>query len=466
MKDNIINNMNDINKKVEEVALYIRVSTEEQAINGDSLRMQREELTKYALDNNFHIMGIYEDDGFSATNLRRPALQSLLKDVRHKKINRILITKLDRLSRGVRNYYKILDTLDEYDVFWQTIFEKYDSSTANGRLHINIMLSVAENEAAQTSERIRSVFKNKLFEKEIISGSIPIGYKKQNKRLVIDESKKQFVVDTFEYFLKSGSVYKTFDYLTSDEMKMNYMRTYRMLTNKLYVGIKPTKYGDIEGYCEPIISQELFNKVQAVLKKNERKRTAKSGGFIFTSMLKCPECGGNLSGKFEKGNPPTCTYYYMCNRAHLRKTCTNLKYLNEYKIEQNLLKIIAPEVQKYIDFCKPQKTVVNKIDNSKEINSINRQLEKLRDLYVRDLIQLDHYEKQYKELIDKLTVLSKQESIKEEKSVDMDNLKSFLSDDFVLLYNKLDRQQKRRIWLSVIDYIEIDENYKMKVFFI
>ena len=117
MQNNTNNTMNDFREKVEEVALYIRVSTEEQALNGDSLRTQREELTKYALKNGFHIFGIYEDDGFSATNLKRPALQRLLNDVKQNKINRILITKLDRLSRGVRNYYKILDALDEHGVF-------------------------------------------------------------------------------------------------------------------------------------------------------------------------------------------------------------------------------------------------------------------------------------------------------------------------------------------------------------
>ena len=89
MDKKINNNMNDFTKKVEEVALYIRVSTEEQAINGDSLRTQREALTKFALANHYHIYGIYEDDGFSATNLNRPALQRLLEDVRKNKINRI-----------------------------------------------------------------------------------------------------------------------------------------------------------------------------------------------------------------------------------------------------------------------------------------------------------------------------------------------------------------------------------------
>ena len=82
MINNINSNMDNYKKKVEEVALYIRVSTEEQALNGDSLRTQREELTKYALANGFHIYNIYEDDGFSATNLNRPALQQMLKDVK------------------------------------------------------------------------------------------------------------------------------------------------------------------------------------------------------------------------------------------------------------------------------------------------------------------------------------------------------------------------------------------------
>lgn len=220
---------------MEKVALYVRVSTDEQAINGDSLRTQRDELTKYAKKNNYNIVDIYEDDGFSATNLKRPALQRLLNDVKENKIDRILITKLDRLSRGVRNYYKILDTLDEHGVYWSTVFEKYDSSTANGRLHINIMLSVAENESAQTSERIKSVFKTKLQNKEIVSGKIPIGYKKSGKNLVIDEDKRQFVVDTFDYYIKTNSIYKTFDHLTINYFEMNYMRTLRLLTNKLYI---------------------------------------------------------------------------------------------------------------------------------------------------------------------------------------------------------------------------------------
>ena len=182
--------------------------------------------------------------------MNRPALERLLKDIEQNKINRILITKLDRLSRGVRNYYKVLDVLDEHGVFWQTVFEKYDSSTANGRLHINIMLSVAENESAQTSERIRSVFKTKVESKELISGKIPIGFKRENKKLVINENEKQIIIDAFQFYKETTSAYQTFQKLDLKypELQLNYMRTYRILSNKLYIGIKHTRYGDIKEF--------------------------------------------------------------------------------------------------------------------------------------------------------------------------------------------------------------------------
>lgn len=468
MKNNINNIMSNNTKKIEEVALYIRVSTEEQALNGDSLRTQKEELTKYALANHFHITGIYEDDGFSATNLKRPALQKMLEDVKKGKINRILITKLDRLSRGVRNYYKILDVLDENDVYWTTVFEKYDSSTANGRLHINIMLSVAENESAQTSERIRSVFKTKVNQKEIISGKIPIGYKKDGKKIIVDENQRAFIIDIFEYFLKSSSVYKTSEYINLHYFSINYARTRYMLSNKMYIGIKQCRYGDIEDFCEPIISKEMFIKVQNILAKNVRKRTAKSGGFIFTGLLKCPVCGHKLSGKFAKDMPPTCSYYYMCNNNHLNKKCSNSKYLNEVKIEKKLLDIIVPQINEYITTYTYKKINIKKVDNSKEISLVNKQLEKLRDLYINDLIQLEHYEKQYKELSDKLDILTKNLVVTktQPEESNLENLKSILNSDFLLIYSTLSREQKRQIWLSIINYIEIDSNYNIKLFFI
>lgn len=471
MPNNINNNMKDNYKFAEEVALYVRVSTEEQAINGDSLRTQREELTNYALKNGFHIYGIYEDDGFSATNLNRPALQRLLKDIEQNKINRILITKLDRLSRGVRNYYKILDTLDEHGVFWQTVFEKYDSSTANGRLHINIMLSVAENESAQTSERIRSVFKTKIENKELISGKIPIGLKRLDKKLDIDKDKKQVVLDAFQFYKETTSAYQTFQKLDLKypELQLNYMRVYRMLTNKLYIGIKQTRYGDIEDFCPAIIDRIDFENTQRLLNKNARKPSAEnSGGYIFQGLLKCSECGYTLGGKFYSKNIESSRYYYICKRHHLAMKCSCKTNFNEVKIEEKLLQEFNIQLKQYIADYEYKEKHFQEMDMSKEITSVENKLSKLKELYVRDLIRIEDYEKDYKEYITQLNELHKQQEKIEINTPDtnLQALKSFLGNDFTLIYNSLSRIEKRRIWLSVIDYIVIDKDYTMKIFFI
>ena len=472
MSNNINNNMNDFKNKAEEVALYVRVSTEEQAINGDSLRTQREELTKYALANGFHIYNIYEDDGFSATNLKRPALQRMLKDVEQNKINRILITKLDRLSRGVRNYYKVLDVLDEHEVYWQTIFEKYDSSTANGRLHINIMLSVAENESAQTSERIRSVFKTKVESKELIAGKIPIGYKKENKKMVIDEKQKQIVLDAFQFYKETTSAYQTFQKLDLEypELQLNYMRTYRILTNTLYKGIKQTRYGEIKDFCPPIIDDVTFENTQRLLRKNARKPSSEnSGGYIFQGMLKCAECGYTLGGKFYSKNIESSRYYYICKRHHLALKCSCKTNFNEYKIEEKLLSEFDLQLKEHIKDCEYKQNNIKKLDLSKEINALENKLVKLKDLYVRDLIRIEDYEKDYKSYIEQLdTLTQEQEKLKnstDNNNTDVNKLKSILRQDFLKSYNLLTRTEKRRIWLSVIDYIVIDKDYNMKLFF-
>lgn len=471
MSNNINNNMNSFKEKAEEVALYVRVSTEEQAINGDSLRTQREELTRYAINNGFHIYGIYEDDGFSATNLKRPALQRLLKDVEQNKINRILITKLDRLSRGVRNYYKVLDVLDEHEVFWQTIFEKYDSSTANGRLHINIMLSVAENESAQTSERIKSVFKTKVENKEVIAGKIPIGLKKENKKLVIDEDKKQVILDAFRFYKETTSAYQTFQKLDLKypELQLNYMRTYRILTNKLYIGIKETRYGDVENFCPSLIDSTTFENTQRLLQKNARKKSANnSDGYLFQGMLKCAECGYTLGGKFYSKNVESSRYYYICKRHHSSLKCSCGKNFNEQKIEQKLLQEFKIQLKKYISDYEYKQHNFKKMDMSKEITSLENKLNKLKDLYIRDLIRIEDYEKDYKEYVSQLEFLYKEQEKIETNIPDnnLEVLKSFLKQDFSLIYNKLSRIEKRRIWLSVIDYIVLDKDYNMKIFFI
>ena len=137
------------------VALVPRVSTDEQVRKGDSLDAQEDALVKFATENNMKIVGIYRDEGHSARKpvLKRPIMLQLLEDVKAGKIDRILVTKLDRWFRNIADYYEVQSILDRYKVQWIATEEEYDTTTANGRLALNIKLAIAqEQEAAPAQE--------------------------------------------------------------------------------------------------------------------------------------------------------------------------------------------------------------------------------------------------------------------------------------------------------------------------
>ena len=441
-------------------ALYIRVSTDEQALNGDSITTQKDELTLYAKNNNMTIVDYYIDDGYTATNLKRPNLQRLLKDINNKLVDIVLFTKIDRWSRGVRNYYKIQDTLDKNKVHWKTIFEDYDTSTASGRLHINIMLSVAENESAQTSERIRAVFKNKFEKGEICSGKIPRGYKVVDKKLVIDETTAPLIVDIFNYYEKTNSIHQLLNYIRLKYEHIHYVTLRRILTNPLYTG---THITGIENYCTPIISKEQFNNVQRLLEINQKKYIQKGekSTYIFSGILKCKYCGNKLSAhRMHKKNKTLGTYiykYYRCSNYYKEHTCINQYTLAETNIlEKYLLDNINKLLKNYItEISIIDKTSLKKA-NTDLINNIRKKMNKLKELYLDDLIDKETYKCDYQEL--KLSLEELESANATIPKRNLSALEKFLKLDITTIYKSLTDQEKRQLWVSIIDYIEIGNN--------
>lgn len=147
----MINNENELKPKLIRVALYIRVSGEEQKIKGLSLESQRERLEAYAREQGWVIVGIYIDAARTARKKlhKRSEFQRMLDAVRHDEVDMLLFTRLDRWFRSVPDYYKVMEVLEAHNCEWKTIDdgEGYDTTTASGRLYINIKLSIAQNEA-------------------------------------------------------------------------------------------------------------------------------------------------------------------------------------------------------------------------------------------------------------------------------------------------------------------------------
>ena len=164
-------------EKLVRAALYIRVSGEEQKIKGLSLEAQQERLEKYARDRGWIISGIYIDAAKTARkNIhKRVEFQRMIDSVKRNEIDVLLFCRLDRWFRSVADYYKIMEILEAHNCEWATSDEEYNTSTANGRLYINVKLSIAQNEADIDAERIDVVFDSKIQHGTVISGSCPFG---------------------------------------------------------------------------------------------------------------------------------------------------------------------------------------------------------------------------------------------------------------------------------------------------
>lgn len=158
-------------------ALYVRCSKEEQAKFGDTIEAQIEDLKAFAKLHHLKIYAIYVDEGHTARKKynKRKEFMRMLQDVELHKFEYIIFTKLDRWFRNIADFYKIQEILDNNGVTWLTALERYEMETTNGKLNVNIRLSVAQDEADRDSDRIKDVFRLKVKKGEAITGSLPIG---------------------------------------------------------------------------------------------------------------------------------------------------------------------------------------------------------------------------------------------------------------------------------------------------
>ncbi|MBY7008958.1 site-specific recombinase [Clostridium botulinum] len=434
-------------------AIYIRVSTEEQAMHGLSMDAQKADLTDYAKKHNYEIIDYYVDSGKTARKRlsKRKDLQRMIEDVKLNKIDIIIFTKLDRWFRNVRDYYKVQEVLEDHNVDWKTIFENYDTSTANGRLHINIMLSVAQDEADRTSERIKRVFESKLKNNEPTSGSLPIGYKIKEKSIIIDEEKAPLAKDVFDFYYYHQSQAKVFkEILNKYNLSLCEKTIRRMLENKLYIGI----YREHENFCPPLIDKNKFDEVQLILKRRNIKYIPTKRIFLFTSLLICKECRHKMIGNAQIRNTKAGKIEYIlyrCNQSYVRHTCSHRKVIYENKIETYLLNNIESELKKFIyDY---ELEDIPKVKNKVNKTNIKRKLEKLKELYINDLIDIDMYKEDYERYTEILN--TKEEKIEQRN---LQPLKDFLNSDFKSLYSSISREEKRLLWRGIISEIQIDCN--------
>ena len=424
------------------VALYIRVSSDEQARHGLSLPEQRATLLNYAKENNYTVVDIYADEGFTASKQphRRKEFQRMLRDCRNGLIEKIVFLKLDRWFRSVRDYYRTQDILDECNVTWECVTEDYDTTTRAGKLNLNIRLAIAEDEAANASERVKFVFGGKVSRKEAITGMQPFGYKIENKMIVKDPETEKEVEDMFRYFFSCLSGYETYRYLDNKyNYNINYNTIRRRLKNPAYTGA----YKDIPDYRPAYITQEQYELILRIFSQNTR--TAQNNKtYIFAGLCVCPECGHNLT---------SCTMNkkhkaYRCH-YHTDQSCGFKKSPYEKQIESHLLADLQGKIGKFAVNVQKTRKYNKKFDTSK----LEKQLERLNDVYIMGNISSADYQKKTAEIKRKIEEAKRPNTAPTIPA----EVSEMLSDkSFVDIYNSLSDKEKFALWHSVIDHIEFD----------
>ena len=265
-------------------ASYVRVSTEEQAMRGYSIEAQRDAIRKYAKENGYRIVAEYSDEGVSGKKPynKRPALSRFMEDIQGgMKVDVLLFCKLDRFYRSVKLYYQAVEILDKCGVAWKAILENYETETANGRFAVNIILSVAENEADRTSERIKFVFENKIAKGEVL-GRAPMGYKIVERKFQVDPEKAEIVRALFRQYELSHSPYEAVQYVyRTYGVNIPIQSAFWIMRNRIYIGF----FKGNPDFCEPIVSENQFNRVQTLMKSRGIRHNQSGQTYIFSGML-------------------------------------------------------------------------------------------------------------------------------------------------------------------------------------
>lgn len=366
------------------VALYIRVSGEEQKIKGLSLEAQQERLEEYAREKGWLVTGIYIDAAKTARkNMhKRAEFQRMIESVKRNEVDILLFCRLDRWFRSVADYYKVMEILQAHGCEWKTVDEEYDTTSANGRLYINVKLSIAQNEADICGERIDVVFDSKIAHGTVVSGCCPFGYHiNAEKRLEIVPEDAEIVRDAFNHFESTVSQRGTVKHIR-ETYGVNWcqMTFRRMLSEMLYTGCYDRGGRRNENFCPAIISKEQFDRVQILLTKNARA-TPSGRIYIFTSMLVCAECHHKLIGFILND-----TYYYRCNHHLKRGLCTHNHSTREDLIEKWLLENLEREFERCCLDWKVKMAEKRKSALRTDKAALKRKLQKLKELYVNELI--------------------------------------------------------------------------------
>jgi len=449
---------------MQRTAIYARVSTGRQVKEGESVQAQLKALHEYVSSHDDLILvGEFVDEGISGQKSEeRDELQRLLTMVKNNEIDLILFCKLDRFFRSMRYYVNTQELLDKHHVQWKSLFENYDTTTPQGRLIVSQMMSIAQFEAENTTQRINAVFEYKIQRGEVLSGKQPIGYSIVDKRLVLNEDAPA-VAKAFEVYANTGKLFKAieaFETMTGREYKIakNFKE---LLRNEKYTGC----FRGNANYCPPIVSKELFDTVQRIL--DARPTHQRYHDHIFSGLLYCAECGKRMGVNKYKREVKHGSYYvvsYFCNEHKRRHgTCPNRTTYTEAKIEEFLLGNIQGQISYIYGEKSSDDDAIRRKEIEKKIEVTKAKLKRLKDLYILGDFEINDYISKKEALEEELSI-SEAELNKIESAVPNEYVELALLGNVKMIYSGLHTNEEKKVfWANLIKKIWIGTDRSIKI---
>ena len=468
--------------------VYIRVSTEDQAREGFSLGEQEEKLLQLCKFKELEVYKVYKDAGISAKDMEhRPQFQEMLKDMKEGKLNYIVAYKLDRITRSVRDLEELISVLEQYNCFLLCDRDDVNTSTANGRVFVRMLTVLSQLEIEIVSERTKFGL-NGAIKSGHIPGQRPFGYKSaDDKRMVIDNATRPYVEKIFDMYLEGKSFQQIANYFKENNIypKKNWKDTtiQKIIDNKIYMGdyeqykrigkqenLEPIVYMNV---VEPIISRAKWKECQRQKERNQRTYT-RDRVYTFFQRLKCPNCSRIMKCK-GSGGTKRKYMYYTCEHCHINFNEDHVEHLLRDFIYDLLEYDMA--VKKFFLPVLEDKT--NNIDTTsidKEIRDLEKQRNRIKDLYIKGIVEIDDFKEDYKLIEDKLANLESkklelvnletfnysphellaQRDLEKEKMIRLDTLNTVLKTK----WNGMDKSEKQEFISKFIDTIEIKKDSK------
>ncbi|OGO79180.1 MAG: hypothetical protein A2Y23_12895 [Clostridiales bacterium GWB2_37_7] len=335
-------------------ALYIRVSTEEQASEGQSVAAQIDTLTQYCCLYNINIYDIYKDLGISGKETQnRPGLISMLQDAKHKRFNMVLVWKISRLSRNLKDLLLILDQLEKSNIVFSSYSEKFDTSTPVGKMTLQLLGSIAEFERNTIIDNVKLGL-HEYANKGGKTGTV-LGYDNHNKQLIINPAEAEIVTMIYKlYSIKQMSMseiavhlnelgYKTKrnNHFTKDGIAV-------ILSNPVYIGINRHNIGQKDEYhttgLHPhIVDAITWETAQSLRKSNKNKKSAIANKhcFLLSGKILCPNCSTPMRSFTSSAGSRRYRYYRckscssICNADNIEKAV--LEYLRKLLNKESII---------------------------------------------------------------------------------------------------------------------------------